>query len=82
MTCSDINNDWSEWKNTFLEAVNDFVPMKRVKENHFLGLLNNTILFLIKKKNTLRKRIKKSIFQSEHLITKFKDLRSGIKFRK
>ena len=28
---SNINNDWSEWKNAFLEAVNDFVPTKRVK---------------------------------------------------
>ncbi len=28
---SDINNDWSDWKNAFLAAVNDFVPTKRVK---------------------------------------------------
>ena len=27
----DINNEWSNWKSTFLAAVNDFVPVKRVK---------------------------------------------------
>ena len=79
MTCSDVNNDWSEWKNAFLEAVDDFVPMKRVKGRKSLPWVTNTILYLIKKKNTLRKRIKKSIIQSEHLISKFKDLRSRIK---
>ena len=76
---SDINNDWSEWKNALLEVVHDFVPTKRVKGRKSLPWVTNTILYLIKKKNTLRKRIKKSTFQSEHLITKFKDLRSRIK---
>ena len=52
---------------------------KRVKGRKSLPWLTNTILYLIKKKITLRKRIKKSTFQSEHLITKFKDLRSRIK---
>ena len=75
----DINNEWSNWKNTFLAAVNDFVPMKRVKGRKSLPWVNNTILYLIKKKNTLRKRIKKSVSQSKHLMNKFKDLRSKIK---
>ena len=51
----DINNEWSNWKNTLLAAVNDFVPMKRVKGRKSLPWVNNTILCLIKKKNTLRK---------------------------
>ena len=75
----DINNEWSNWKNTFLAPVNDFVPMKRVKDRKSLPWVNNTIPYLIKKKNTLRKRIKKSVSQSKHLINKFKDLRSKIK---
>ena len=74
----DINNDWSNWKNTFLEAVNDFVPTKRVKGHKSLPWVNKTILYLIKK-NTLRKRMKKFVSQSDHLINKFKDLRSKIK---
>ena len=75
----DINNDWSNWKNTFLEAVNDFVPTKRVKGHKSLPWVNKTILYLIKKKNTLRKRMKKFVPQSDHLINKFKDLRYKIK---
>ena len=49
----DINNEWSNWKNTFLAAVNDFVPVKRVKGRKSLPWVNNTILYLIKKKNIL-----------------------------
>jgi len=75
----DINNGWSNWKNTFLEAVNDFVPTKRVKGHKSLSWVNKTILYLIKKKNTLKKRMKKPVSQSDHLINKFKDLRSKIK---
>ena len=54
---------------------------KRVKGRKSLPWVTNAIHYLIKKKITctLRKRIKKSTFQSEHLITKFKDLRSRIK---
>ena len=76
---SDINNDWSDWKNAFLAAVNDFVPTKRVKGRKSLPWVSNAILYLIKKKSTLRKRIKKSPSPSKHLINKFKDLRSKIK---
>ncbi len=76
---SDINDDWSDWKNAFLAAVNDFEPTKRVKGRKSLPWVSNAILYLIKKKNTLRKRIKKSPSPSKHLINNFKDLHSKIK---
>ena len=40
------------------KAVNDFVPMKRAKGRKSLPWVTNTILYLIKKKHTLRKRIR------------------------
>ncbi|XP_028406787.1 uncharacterized protein LOC114529229 [Dendronephthya gigantea] len=74
-----INQDWSAWKNTFLTAVAECVPVKKLKGRRFLPWMNNTILHLIKKKNTLRMKIKKSCFPSDHLKTKSKSLHTTIK---
>ena len=32
----DINQDWSDWKDTFLEAVRKFVPVKNLNGRKFL----------------------------------------------
>ena len=68
-----------DWKNAFLATVKEFVPVKIAKDLKFLPWMNNTILHLIKKKNTLRSKIKISGFPSNHLKTKFKCLRAKIK---
>ena len=75
----DINQDWMDWKNAFLAAVTEFVPVKNAKGLKFLPWMNNTILPLIKKKNTLRTKIKRSRSPSDNLKTKFKCLRGKIK---
>ena len=56
-----------------------FVPVKNLNGRKFLPCMNNTILDLIKKKNSLRKRIKRNGSPSEYLRNKFKNLRSKVK---
>ena len=56
-----------------------FVPVKNLNGRKFLMWMNNTILDLIKKKNSLRKRIKRNGSPSEYLRNKFKNLRSEVK---
>ena len=67
-----------DWKNAFLAAVAEFVPVINTKGHKFLPWINNTIIHLIKK-NTLRTRIKRSRSPSDYLKAKFKSLRAKIK---
>ena len=67
----DINQDWYDWKNSFLEAVSDFVPQKTLRSRNYLPWMNSGILHLIKMKNSIRNRIKKSCSPSKHLVDKF-----------
>ena len=75
----DINYDWMNWKNAFLAAVAEFVPVINTKGRKFLPWMNSTILHLIKKKNTLRTRIKRSRSPSNYVKVKYKNLRAKIK---
>ena len=75
----DINYDWMNWKNAFLAAVAEFVPVINTKGRKFLPWMNSTILHLIKKKNTLRTRIKRSSSPSDYVKIKYKNLRAKIK---
>ena len=74
----DINRDWLDRKNAFSESVKMFVPVKNLNGRKFLPWMNNTILDLglIKKKKSLRNRIKRNGSPSEYLRNKFKNLRS------
>ena len=45
----DINYDWMNWKNAFLAAVAEFVPVINTKGRKFLPWMNSTILHHIKK---------------------------------
>ncbi|CAB4037892.1 Hypothetical predicted protein [Paramuricea clavata] len=75
----DINKDWSEWKDSFLAAVKQFVPTANLKGRKSLPWMNSKILHLIKKKNSLRMKIKRSSSPSDYLRDQFKSLRSTIK---
>ena len=48
----DINQDWCSWKNTFLAAVSDFVPTKKLQTRNHLPWMNGEILHNIKKKRS------------------------------
>ncbi|CAB4010406.1 Hypothetical predicted protein [Paramuricea clavata] len=78
-TDDNINHDWQQWKKAFLEAVSQHTPSVRVKGRNYVPWMNSTILHNIKKKNSLRLRIKKSPTPTEYLLEKFKTLRSSIK---
>ncbi|CAB4039189.1 Hypothetical predicted protein, partial [Paramuricea clavata] len=74
-----INQDWLAWKNAFLGAVLKFVPTKTLRGRNHLPWTNSTILHYIKKKNSIRTRIKRSCPPSEHLKHRFRELRRTIK---
>ena len=63
----------------FMNAVADFVPTKNLQSHHHLPWVNSLILHNIKKKNSLRKKIKRSSSLSEHVKKRFRDLRANIK---
>ena len=76
---SDINQDWLAWKNAFLGAVSKFVPSRTLRSRNHLPWMNSTILYYIKKKNSIRMRIKRSCHPSEQLKHRFRELRTTIK---
>lgn len=57
---ANINLDWLQWKDTFLAAVADYIPSGRLKGRNFVPWINGTILSLIKKKNSVRQKLKRS----------------------
>ncbi|EDO29115.1 predicted protein [Nematostella vectensis] len=71
---SDIDTDWQNWKDLFLAAVADHVPSKKLRGRNPVPWMNGTILDLIKKKETTRRRLKKTPAKAS-LREKFKALR-------
>ena len=74
---ANINDDWKSWKDIFLDTVSKHIPRKKIKGRNPLPWINGTILNLIKKKNTVRRKMKLS--PSIHLAQKFKKLRATVK---
>ena len=73
----DINTDWQLWKDTFLAAVSDFIPQKRLKGRNPVPWITGTIINQIKKKEYIRRKLKQS--PSIHLKQKFSALRAQVK---
>ena len=73
----DIDNDWLNWKNCFLTIVASHIPIKRVRNRKYVPWITGEILHNIKKKNSVRQRLKKS--PTDYLHEKFKSLRATIK---
>jgi hypothetical protein len=71
---SDINDDWMVWRDTFLATADKCVPKKTIKGRYNPPWLTGEILSLLKKKETLRRRIKRT--HSKSLQMKFKNIRS------
>ena len=69
----DINNDWHQWKDTFLVAVSDYIQTKRLKGRDPIPWMSGAILNLIKEKESQRQKLKLSL--SSHLSEKLKNLR-------
>ena len=61
----DINTDWHQWKDTFLAAVSHYIQTKRLKGRNPIPWMSGTTLNLIKKKESIRQKLKLS--PSSHL---------------
>ena len=73
-----INDDWQNWKNTFLATVSNHIPTAKLRIRRNVPWMNSAMIHNIKKKNTLRRKLKKSP-TSVNLREKFKHLRAYYK---
>ena len=73
-----IDQDWTFWKDTFLAAVADFIPLKTIRKRNAPPWLTGDILFLLRKKESVRKKLK-LLPRNETLRDKFKTLRARTK---
>ena len=77
MDHSNIDDDWRCWKDLFLAAVKDYIPLKKLKGHNPVPWIDGNILNLIKKKNSVRQKLKSH--PSTGLREKFKTLRAKVK---
>lgn len=54
----DVNIDWERWKNSFLATVSEYIPKRKLSSRNPLPWINSSILHLIKKKESVRRRLK------------------------
>lgn len=77
---SDINDDWASWRDNFLTIANIHIPQKTIKGRHNPPWITGEILNVLKKKETLRRKLRRSIAaQAEAIMNKYKTLRSTAK---
>ena len=73
----DINDCWMKWKANFLSVVKTYTPTKRIKGRNFPPWMNGNIMYEIRKKEAVRKKLKSS--PSDSLNNRFKQLRANVK---
>ena len=73
----DINDCWMKWKANFLSVVKTYIPTKRIKGRNFPPWMNGNIMYEIRKKEAVRKKLKSS--PSDSLNNRFKQLRANVK---
>ena len=74
---NNIDDDWRCWKDLFLAVVKDFVPSKRLKGRNQVPWIDSNILNVIKKKNSVRQKLKSRPNACRK--DKFKSLRAQVK---
>ena len=74
---SNIDDDWRCWKDLFLAAVKDYIPLKKLKGRNPVPWIDGNILNLMKKKSSVRQKLKSH--PSTGLREKFKTLRAKVK---
>ena len=72
-----VNTSWLEWKDTFLAAVQDFIPTKKNKGRNSPPWIDGEIIHALRKKDAIRQKIKKT--PTDALRSKFKELRAKVK---
>ena len=73
----DLESCWRTWKDLFLVAVKDKIPTKRLRGQNPVPWLTGTVVNLIKKEKTVRRKLR--LHPSESLKVKFQTLRSQVK---
>ena len=73
----DINECWIKWKAKFQSVVKNYIPMKRIKERNFPPWMDGNIMHELRKKDSVRKKLKSSPTDSLH--NRFKQLRANLK---
>ena len=76
-TSTDIYSDWQQWLDLLLGAVADNIPVKSFKRKNTPPWLDNEVKHLLKKKETARRKAKKSGRLNFH--EKFRALRRQTK---
>ena len=74
---NDINADWERWKEFFLSTVSEHIPKKKIRGRNPLLWINGSILHQIKKKETIRRKLKAN--PTLHLQEKYRKMRSEVK---
>ncbi|CAB4036572.1 Hypothetical predicted protein, partial [Paramuricea clavata] len=74
---TDVNRAWLEWKERYIAVVRTFIPLRKIKGKRSPPWITGHILYMIRKKETLRKKLRSS--SSSFLIAKFKQLRLAVK---
>ena len=69
----DVNASLSRWRNLFLSAIDDYIPKRLCHNVYDPPWINKELLNLLKKKNTHRRKSKKS--RNPKGIGKYKSLR-------
>ena len=73
----DLESCWRTWKDLFLVAVKDKILTKRLRGQNPVPWLTGTVVNLIKKEKTVRRKLR--LHPSESLKVKFQTLRSQVK---
>ena len=74
---NNIDDDGLCWKDLLLAAVEDIVTLKRLKGRNPVPWIDSNVLNLIKKKNSVRQKLKSH--PNARLRDKFKSLRAQVK---
>lgn len=73
----DVSHGWLKWKEIFLDAVHKKIPIRTIKNINSPPWINSEIIHAIKKKETVRRKLKST--PSDALLAKFKELRARVK---
>ena len=71
----DVNLDWSNWKETFISIVDQFIPKRKIKDRNSPPWINAEIRHLLNKKETAIRR-KLSTNSSNSVKKNYRDIRA------
>jgi hypothetical protein len=70
----DVSLDWSNWKETFISIVDQFIPKRKIKDRNSPPWINAEIRHLLNKKETIRRKL--STNSSNSLKKNYRDIQA------